>query len=114
GSFPLESGDDISSLFPSLKESIEYPEERRLFYVAMTRARKKLFIVTRPDNDDVFSAGSIFVKEIIADNRADIAWGTPRCAKCGWPMRIISGKFGVFYGCRDYPKCSGDTVKFES
>ena len=27
------------------------------------------------------------------------------CAKCGKPMRRISGQFGFFWGCRGYPKC---------
>jgi DNA topoisomerase I len=30
-----------------------------------------------------------------------------RCPECSKPMAARSGKFGVFYGCIDYPKCKG-------
>lgn len=43
-----------------ITEMIEYPEERRLFYVAMTRTKNKLYIMT-PSN---FQDRSDFVKEI--------------------------------------------------
>jgi DNA topoisomerase I len=29
------------------------------------------------------------------------------CPECGQPMLLRSGRFGEFYGCRDYPKCKG-------
>ncbi len=30
-----------------------------------------------------------------------------RCPECGKPMLRRTGRFGVFYGCVDYPKCKG-------
>lgn len=30
-----------------------------------------------------------------------------RCPRCGAPMVCRNGKFGEFYGCSTYPKCSG-------
>ena len=30
-----------------------------------------------------------------------------RCPECEQPMLARTGKFGVFYGCIDYPKCKG-------
>lgn len=41
------------------KDSYKYEEERRLFYVALTRTKKNVFLFTKKDNE------SIFIKEII-------------------------------------------------
>ncbi len=30
-----------------------------------------------------------------------------RCPICGGPMILREGRFGRFYGCKDYPKCKG-------
>jgi len=43
------------------KEKYNYAEERRLFYVALTRTRNSVYLVLRKDNK------SIFVKELIKD-----------------------------------------------
>lgn len=54
------SGDPIEII-----NEIEYPEERRLFYVAMTRTKNKLYIMTPSD----FKYRSDFIKEIM-DNES--------------------------------------------
>ena len=58
--FPSKIEDEkvIKILRPKLNENIEYPEERRLFYVALTRTKNKLYIVCPK------SKVSKFVKEI--------------------------------------------------
>ena len=48
-----------NKIFNYLKKYNELEEERRLFYVAITRARKRVFIFTQKDKE------SLFVKEII-------------------------------------------------
>lgn len=48
------------------KESILFEEERRLFYVALTRTKSKFFLVTP------ISQPSIFVKEIIHDHKKQL------------------------------------------
>ncbi len=32
--------------------------------------------------------------------------GTKTCPKCGAPLKRIRGKYGTFYGCINYPKCT--------
>jgi len=54
----IEDEDIIKILKPKINENIEYPEERRLFYVALTRTKNKLYIVCPS------SKVSKFVKEI--------------------------------------------------
>ena len=46
----------------------EYPyeEERRLFYVALTRTRNYIYLLVPKNNP------SIFIKELIKDNKKDI------------------------------------------
>jgi len=58
--FPSKIEDEkvIKILKPKLNEKIDYPEERRLFYVALTRTKNKLYIVCPK------SKISKFIKEI--------------------------------------------------
>ena len=49
------------SILEYLKESNNLEEERRLFYVALTRCKKKVFILTEKNKE------SIFIKELKRD-----------------------------------------------
>ncbi len=62
----LPSKIDRSHILEYIKGINLKEEERRLFYVALTRARKKLFIITRYNNE------STYVKEIIKSYRRRI------------------------------------------
>ncbi len=107
GGFPSLASDSIGDLFRRREEGIELPEERRVLYVAMTRARKRLFIVNRMDEDGYAQSGtSPFVQEIIADNPM-LSKSTPFCPECFGPMRISAANGRRFYGCCDYPACRG-------
>lgn len=55
----------IDYVFP--KEDYEYAEERRLFYVSLTRSKNEVYIL-KPNNP------SIFYKEIIKDNKKNITY----------------------------------------
>ncbi|MCM1370373.1 MAG: UvrD-helicase domain-containing protein [Clostridium sp.] len=54
--FPSKiKNDDLISVFDSnILENIAYPEERRLFYVALTRTKNKVYIVTPIKNPSIF------------------------------------------------------------
>ncbi|MDR3282358.1 MAG: UvrD-helicase domain-containing protein [Candidatus Methanoplasma sp.] len=111
--FPLTADDDVSALFPRLSEGAELPEERRVFYVAMTRARKRLFIVNHAAKGDSFASDSPFVKEIVSFYPKGFDESTATCAKCGGPMKIKSGENGRFYACAAFPKfCKGSFRPF--
>ena len=58
--FPSEKEDDplLNMVLPQL-EAKAFAEERRLFYVALTRAKEKVFLIGE--------RGSIFMEEIIND-----------------------------------------------
>lgn len=57
----IEDEEIIKLLKPKIKENIFYPEERRLFYVAMTRTKNKLYILVPK------SKTSSFIREIESD-----------------------------------------------
>lgn len=63
GTLPAEKPDNLKTA--SAKEIGLYEEERRLFYVAMTRAKKELYLY------DVKSLPSSFVTEVQQDNKKD-------------------------------------------
>ncbi|WP_077284750.1 UvrD-helicase domain-containing protein [Cognaticolwellia aestuarii] len=94
-------------------EAYAYAEERRLFYVALTRAKNRVYIIA-----DI-SEASCFVKELIdqhADNitvdefasEASQAFTDEiNCLVCQTGiLKKRSGKFGDFYACSHFPRCT--------
>jgi DNA helicase-4 len=83
-------------------------EERRLFYVALTRARRSVLLLTVEHQE------SPFIKELIRDHGLTVqnlngqTMHTVICPTCGNGfMTQRSGKYGTFYGCSEYPACTG-------
>ena len=107
GGFPNTVSDELSDLFETRDEGIPLAEERRVFYVAMTRARRRLFIVNRTDEDHYAqSARSPFVTELLRQSPV-LSRSTPFCPECFGPVRIVEHDGRRFYGCCDYPNCRG-------
>lgn len=81
-----------------LEKADQYPdaEERRLFYVALTRARRKVYLVTVGKNISSFAKGLI---EQYANEIKQEAWS---CPWCGGRLRKINRQNGEFYGCSNY------------
>ena len=81
-----------------LEKADQYPdaEERRLFYVALTRAKRKVYLVTIGDNV------SSFAKELIDQYSDEIKQEAWSCPWCGGRLKKISGPYGEFYGCSNY------------
>jgi DNA helicase-4 len=96
--FPSGVSDDpILDIVLSKGETYPHAEERRLMYVAMTRARHKVFIMTEDRNE------SVFVLELKGSFHADEH--LVRCEECGGEMVKRKGKYGIFYGCTNFPEC---------
>lgn len=109
--FPSDLTDD-PVLGVLLSSADQYPngEERRLFYVAMTRAKERLYFITNIYNK------SKFITEI--ESSSD---GTTKCPLCEnadvvWKSSGISSKTGQkfnFYGCTNFEYgCLYSDVKF--
>ena len=106
--FPSEITDDpILDLVLAASEDHPNAEERRLFYVALTRARRRVFLLA--DGGPV----SPFVQELI-DGAYDVtSFGRspendvscPVCVKGRLECRENAGDGGTFYGCSNWPYC---------
>jgi DNA helicase-4 len=107
--FPSAIEDDpLLQLAMAAPDAFPYAEERRLFYVALTRARRSVLLLTRTGHE------SPFLIELIRDNALRVR--SPRgaditpviCPKCKTRvMRQRRGKRGPFLGCDGYPLCKG-------
>lgn len=103
--FPSKIEDDpVLSFVIRGDRSIDYAEERRLFYVAMTRTKNRVFIVAPEQNP------SEFVLEIKRDYKNVVLRGNwneeepitiakKACPLCGYPMQL---KYKKAYGLRLY------------
>ncbi len=104
--FPSKVEDDpILKLVVSYDDTYNYAEERRLFYVALTRTKNRVFIIT-PKNRP-----SEFIKELLNEphnypnltltgelsaNAKENTDVKNKCPKCGYPMQLKWNKnFGL-------------------
>jgi DNA helicase-4 len=104
--FPCEIADDpVLNLVLADQDAFRNTEERRLFYVAVTRARKHVYLVV-----DKSKSISSFVSEIkhgeyevnYFGERASVSY----CPKCKTGEIVqIDGKYSVFYSCNNFPYC---------
>jgi DNA helicase-4 len=100
--FPSEISDD-PLLEMVLAEPDNYPhaEERRLFYVALTRAKKQVHLIVDRQHPSVFALELINEKydvRIVGENKEDEI-----CPEC--KSGIIEEKKPNFYSCSNYPFC---------
>ena len=81
-----------------LEQADQYPdaEERRLFYVALTRAKKKVYLVTYGNSV------STFAQDLLSTYQEEIRKEAWTCPLCGGNLRKVSGPYGEFYGCSNY------------
>ena len=95
--FPSQIADaPILQLLLDNCDHFPFAEERRLFYVAITRARKKVWLVTRKGNE------SVFVEEIDAAYGEAMRREQYTCPLCGGRLVRRSGPYGDFYGCSGF------------
>jgi DNA helicase-4 len=101
--------EDDSTLWIAMPdgETFNHAEERRLFYVALTRAKRMVFIYT-----DAYRR-SEFIAELERhgagmQTRIEGTTGEKkrRCPRCDSGLLITrSGKFGDFLSCSRFPRC---------
>lgn len=100
--FPSQISDDkVLNLLLNAAEPYEHAEERRLFYVALTRAKRRVYLLI----DD--TAQSVFIREL-ERNKPDIRKKAAelKCPECELGNLIEKpGRYGAFYGCSNYPHC---------
>ncbi|MDE2889943.1 MAG: UvrD-helicase domain-containing protein [Gemmatimonadota bacterium] len=106
--FPTGIDDDpLLDLVLAAPEAYPNAEERRLFYVAVTRARRGVYLVA--DNQ----TPSAFVEELMKDGYDVVVHGEqperdvpcPKCIHGRLEQRGRAQDRGIFYGCSLWPYC---------
>jgi len=108
--FPSKIEDDpILDIVIPESDEFEDAEERRLFYVALTRVKSTLFLLSDKYNE------SPFISELIASKKDEIFFindpkikirNCPECKTGFLKKRPQSkNKSKYFYGCSNFPRC---------
>ena len=114
--FPNQMSDDPTlNLLLSEADQFENGEERRLFYVAMTRAKEMLYLIADSSNE------SKFISEIGVEDNQNSNIKCPICKSGNMlPRKSAISTRGsrsryVFYGCSNWAmfKCKGRDTRFE-
>lgn len=105
--FPSRIADDpVLDIAMANPDDYPHAEERRLLYVALTRARREVVLIA------VSGTESPFIAELIQDGlvtvRGDEAVTPPRvCPRCSEGLLVErTGKYGQFCGCTRFPRCT--------
>jgi DNA helicase-4 len=100
--FPSEIADDpLLSYLLHEGDGFENAEERRVFYVAITRARYKNYLIYNE------SQPSKFLLELQATTGISPEQAERTCPECHGPLIKRRGLYSEFYGCIHYPRCNG-------
>jgi DNA helicase-4 len=93
------------------RETFKHAEERRLFYVALTRARKRAYLIYDPEKPSQFVVELLDQEEgyaVVHDEFAVVvSASTPvACPRCGdGTLTVRQGPNNAFAGCSNYPYC---------
>ena len=107
--FPNQMVDDpVLDLVLTKGDGFEFAEERRLFYVALTRTKNTSYLIVPEKNSSVFCDElkkdfSINYEVLTSENTIE----SPKCPKCieGRLVRRIDKYKNEFVGCDNYPMC---------
>lgn len=133
--FPSQIKDDpIMQIINVADNSYLFAEERRLFYVALTRTKNKVYILTPVNNPSTFILEIIKYNQVKLYNKTKIKLSKKPhlCPKCGYPLirKYNSFKIHNLYVCSNEkelcdfktnnlkykknitkcPKCSGELI----
>ena len=99
----------LEALLPALDPFL-YSEERRLFYVALTRAKQRVYLIGDMTNASEFLIELLKNKYPLALDEFETSleqasFERIRCVKCKTGTLVaVQGK--PFYGCSNYPLCN--------
>lgn len=101
----------LEALLPEIQK-YEFAEERRLFYVALTRAKHRVYILCDMSKPSKFITEliskkySIELMEFDVDS-SQLLFEQLHCIRCKTGILVLrNGQHGDFYGCTHYPRCT--------
>ena len=107
--FPNKMEDDILlEMVLSSKSNYEFAEERRLWYVALTRTKNYTYIIANdkyPSSfiDEIISQGCVMNPDIIKKYEREFL--CPKCQSGRLILRKNEKDDSEFFGCSNYPYC---------
>ena len=105
--FPSTIVDDpVLRLAMPHEDAFPQAEERRLFYVALTRAKRAVLLLTVTGKESPFLTELILDHKITVNNVGGPAAAPVPCPKCGKGTLVSrTGPFSTFLGCSSFPSC---------
>lgn len=98
--------DPVLRLAMPAAEEFPKAEERRLFYVALTRARRGVLLVTINKRESRFVMELIRDQAVLRTNAIGEVLHSIVCPRCGRGFMVErTSKRGAFLGCRRFPRC---------
>jgi len=111
--FPSQLREDpIVSMLLTEGEGFPNGEERRLFYVAITRAKKEVWLLEskkQPPSEFLIELSTDGTYRGLVESKQSEINTDIRCPECGSLMQKRRGRTGdrIFFGCIHYPRCDG-------
>jgi len=105
--FPSQIDDDpVLSLAMSADDGFLHSEERRLFYVALTRARYGVTLFTVTGMESPFVVELLRDPGVVVDSMQASSALVNVCPGCGEGTLVRrNGPYGAFLGCSRFPRC---------
>lgn len=86
-------------------DDFPHAEERRLFYVALTRARHEVVMFVANDAESPFFA-ELLTDELVSIRGAAGSAALRACPTCDEGLLALrQGRYGEFLGCNRFPRC---------
>lgn len=109
GAFPSAIRDDpLLELVMLSGDSYPHAEERRLFYVALTRARESVLLVSRAGKESPFLAELAKAQHVTVSHDGSNAH-QQTCPDCRLGRQVVRTRRSdghPFRGCSRYPQCT--------
>ena len=109
--FPSEKATPaiLDALLPP-QEDYPHAEERRLFYVALTRAKHRVYVIADMANtsgfvQELMAEHDIELNEFSSENE-QVYTDDINCMRCDTGvLKKQTGRYGIFYCCSLFPRC---------
>lgn len=109
--FPNKISDDpVLSLVLTSKDDFDYSEERRLFYVGLTRTKNTTYLIVPDRNPSIFIEDLKFMVNVVKEfnPNEETIQNNPHCPKCKKGILVLRENLqnhSKFLGCSNYPLC---------